>query len=50
MTVRKPEAMSDFVGTFIHKAKREALMKKAFEQGVSVSKLIRDAIDRSLES
>ena len=50
MPVSKNEAMSDFVGTFIHKVKREALIKKAIVQGVSVSQLIRDAIDRSLEN
>jgi hypothetical protein len=49
MTVKKPKIMTDFVGAFVPRDKREALMKKAFEQGVSVSKLIRDAIDRSLD-
>ena len=49
MTVKKNEVMTDFVGTFIHKVKREALIKKAIVQGVSVSQLIRDAIDRSLD-
>jgi len=42
--------MTDFIGAFVPRAKREALVKKAFMQGVSVSRLIRDAIDRSLDN
>jgi hypothetical protein len=50
MSDKKPKVMTKFVGFNMSEPLYEALRIRAFKDKTTISKLIRDAIDRSLES
>jgi hypothetical protein len=50
MSGKKTKVMTKFVGFNMPEVLYEALRVKAFSDKTTISKLIRDAIDRSLES
>ena len=50
MSGKKPKMMTKFVGFNMPEVLYESLRVKAFSDKTTISKLIRDAIDRSLES